>query len=560
MRDPRYKPHTNADDERLIQFLATHDVKTGSTSTYQSIVNNEDGTSPWGAERTWAAWRSRYAHHKADFDRRIKQYRQKHGITIGGDDSGRTQTSTAGGSSNLVGSSSTYRNSGGNSTMSPMHTPSATPTPPVIYAQPQGPNPYTHSYYGYSPTTPYYPPQPITAYAAPSAALSPSKNSNLTLIAERVISTNKNSPSISAQTSSALTPTKSVPIQRREQMSSGHQPLTVYVSSNGSGLGNAAASSRTENVEEEVDSKPTSASAASALPARMARKRHRASGSGPGHDSSVLSSTPATPSTGKDELDLTTPTKKMKTSEEHHSLREPSFDGSSIFADSQVASPTGTPAPQMTDRGTINGSFKFGMTAPAPTPDSSYSHSTSTKAVIKVVPGRAPDDFPYTPSISTNVVNNKVVPGRGASDHLYSPSESYNAASKVVYDQNASGFSTSEPATDLPDPGYGGSVSDLEYPDEGDDYSLYNGGQPVVNSAPPNQTYTEPQDEFEAVFNTGTSPKLASRGAEPEAPLGKADTMYTECYDEEDDDEEPTSVSLAGIPGGVGWGGLGHLV
>ncbi|THU79263.1 hypothetical protein K435DRAFT_973237 [Dendrothele bispora CBS 962.96] len=78
----RYKPYTQEDDDRLVVYLSTHNVRTGSSTPYKSIVLNEDGTSPWGAERTWAGWRSRYAHHKQSFDRKIEAYRRRHGIAM----------------------------------------------------------------------------------------------------------------------------------------------------------------------------------------------------------------------------------------------------------------------------------------------------------------------------------------------------------------------------------------------------------------------------------------------------------------------------------------------
>ncbi|THU90622.1 hypothetical protein K435DRAFT_255031 [Dendrothele bispora CBS 962.96] len=171
MGDTRYKPHTDADDERLIQYLATHDVRTGSASTYQSIVNNEDGTSPWGAERTWAAWRSRYAHHKHDFDRRIRQYRLKHGM-VHRDDSGQS-------SNDQTQTTSSHFES---------------PSPFGVSSAAGGSITGLNALPACNTTISSYP-------SLPPATISPSKNMHLTLIAERVISSNRYSKPTSRRNS-----------------------------------------------------------------------------------------------------------------------------------------------------------------------------------------------------------------------------------------------------------------------------------------------------------------------------------------------------------------------
>ncbi|KAK7448078.1 hypothetical protein VKT23_013834 [Stygiomarasmius scandens] len=269
MRDTRYKPHTNADDQRLIQYLATHDVRTGSASTYQSIVSNEDGTSPWGAERTWAAWRSRYAHHKQEFDRRIRQYRLKHGILLRDDSAQSGDHSRSSGHVESQSSSSVADAVSGSTSFnsSPACTTAISPYPTL------------------SPNT-----------------ISPSKNVHLTLIAERVINSNrfskpvpkregdtriKSSPSTSfSSTTNSGVPKTEFPGRNAEDhpfLTAGPQPGTTKILpttlSSHSSIADAYEIPTSDREKEACTVSP-------ALPARMARKRHR-TGAGYGYDSPV---------------------------------------------------------------------------------------------------------------------------------------------------------------------------------------------------------------------------------------------------------------------------------
>ncbi|THU90624.1 hypothetical protein K435DRAFT_968586 [Dendrothele bispora CBS 962.96] len=498
MRDTRYKPHTNADDERLIQYLAAHDVRTGSASTYQSIVNNEDGTSPWGAERTWAAWRSRYAHHKHDFDRRIRQYRLKHGIAHR-DDSGQSsndQTQTT-----------------------PSHFESQSP---FSVSSPTSASGSTTGLNGLPACTTAISPYPSLS----PATISPSKNMHLTLIAERVISSNryskptprrdsdtwmKDSPSLPS-----LSPTNSS-VERTSDLSQKmtedrHSFMTVELPA-GSSQPSILSAKRSSSLSLSDVYEPSasdshgevSSPAPLTLPARMARKRQRPSI--PGYEYDTSFSTPASPPTP-----TRTPMEKPSETTTNDDHREQEFKV--IRTDSNKT--------RITDEKT---EFPITTQSPQRLSQMSTSESDSRSSQTSLPQPKKPSSS-YTPVATSPGPN---VPPR-------------DQVSKFSEFDNSSGSNFADtPGLDH--------VHEQKYQpvkEENDDLEDF---KPSVS---------EYSDPFELSLSTSRSAQALTKTEDNE------NSQRQDRAVNKSSPSSPTGAAapspLVSIPSGLGWGGLGHLV
>ncbi|KAK1221849.1 hypothetical protein PQX77_015319 [Marasmius sp. AFHP31] len=86
--------YTEKDDNHLVEYMAMFASEKGRTGNnlYKQMVDNLTGNSPWAGEHSWQSWRDRYKKNSDYFDKRIRIYKKRHGIS----------TSSAGGKEDKV--------------------------------------------------------------------------------------------------------------------------------------------------------------------------------------------------------------------------------------------------------------------------------------------------------------------------------------------------------------------------------------------------------------------------------------------------------------------------
>ncbi|KAL0065910.1 hypothetical protein AAF712_007036 [Marasmius tenuissimus] len=78
--------YTEKDDDHLVEYMAMFAPEKGRTGNnlYKQMVDNLTGNSSWAAEHPWQSWRDRYKKNSDYFDKRIRIYKKRHGISASG--------------------------------------------------------------------------------------------------------------------------------------------------------------------------------------------------------------------------------------------------------------------------------------------------------------------------------------------------------------------------------------------------------------------------------------------------------------------------------------------
>ncbi|RDB19393.1 hypothetical protein Hypma_013566 [Hypsizygus marmoreus] len=77
-------PYTSDEESLLVKCIATYNPQSNGRSgnaLYQKLVENADGKWKWSKTHTWQSWRAQYYKNQEYYDRRIRKYMRKHGIS-----------------------------------------------------------------------------------------------------------------------------------------------------------------------------------------------------------------------------------------------------------------------------------------------------------------------------------------------------------------------------------------------------------------------------------------------------------------------------------------------